>query len=178
MKSPVNYLTIPALALMLSACGGMDTKPVVSGAEASEAPAAAADSGGATTSAVDALGVINGVRIDQENSPDSVRTIYFEYDSSEVRAEFIPVISAHGELLASDSGIQVVLEGHADERGSREYNVALGERRAVSVRGLLLGSGGRDSQIRVVSYGEERPAVVGQSDSAWSKNRRVEIRYE
>ena len=130
------------------------------------------------TSGADRLGEINGIPIDQEGSPDYVRTIYFEFDRSEVRSEFIPVISAHAELLASDSSRRVVLEGHADERGSREYNIALGERRAISVRRLLLGSGASSDQIRMVSYGEERPAVIGHNEAAWSKNRRVEIRYE
>ncbi len=179
MKTPFNYLIIPALALMLGACGGMDSMKTASEPEVSEpakvTPPAASR---ATTSAVSNLGYINGIRIDRENSPDSIRTVYFEYDSSEVRTEFIPIVAAHAELLASDSSKRVVLEGHADERGSREYNVALGERRAISVRRLLLSSGARDSQIRTISYGEERPAAVGQNENAWSKNRRVKIRYE
>lgn len=179
MKSSAIYLAVPVLALMLSACSGLgSTRQEAAETEVKESPVASPADSGATTSAADIVGVLNGVRIDQESSPDSVRTIYFEYDSSEVRSEFIPVIAAHGELLASDSGRRVVLEGHADERGSREYNVALGERRALSVRRLLLGSGGRDSQIQVISYGEERPAVAGRNESAWSQNRRVKIRYE
>jgi len=168
------------LALMLSACAGFgSSRQETASTQADESPAASsADSGDAETSAVDIPGLINGVRIDQESSPENVRTVYFEYDSSEVRSEFISIIAAHGELLSVDRGRRVVLEGHADERGSREYNIALGERRALSVRRLLLSSGGSSSQVQVISYGEERPAVVGQNEAAWSQNRRVKIRYE
>lgn len=149
---------------LLTACSGQQTK------EGGEKP-------GADTSAASGLNTINGVPFDQANSPDSVRTIYFEYDKSNVREEFMPIIAAHGKLLASDSSRKVELQGHADERGSREYNIALGERRALSVRRLLIGHGVNSSQITTVSYGEERPAVTGHNESAWSKNRRVEIRY-
>ena len=152
---------------LLTACSGQQTK---------EDEGKKSDTG-ATTSAASGLNTINGVVFDQADSPDSVRTIYFEFDKSNVRSEFMPVVAAHGKLLASDSSRKVELQGHADERGSREYNIALGERRALSVRRLLLGHGVSSSQITTVSYGEERPAVVGHDESAWSKNRRVEIRY-
>lgn len=181
MKSSMKVLSVVLLGFALSACETMtssedDAAPVDNGGSSASSSSSYSDS--ASTSGVDPIGTLNGMPIDQDSSPDSVRTVYFEYDSSVVRTEFIPVIAAHGELLASDSSKRVVLEGHADERGSREYNIALGERRALSVRRLLLSSGGRDGQIRVVSYGEERPAVIGHSENAWSKNRRVEIRYE
>lgn len=172
MKKGVIITTV----FLLSACSGLGVKDDDVVGAGTSAPVE--DAGSATTSAADQLGYIQGIAIDQEDSPDYVRTVYFEYDSSEVRPEFIPVIVAHGELLASDSGKRMLLEGHADERGSREYNIALGERRALSVRRLLLGSGASDNQIRVVSYGEERPAVIGHSEDAWSKNRRSELRYE
>lgn len=152
---------------LLTACSGQQTKE---GDDKSGGD-------GASTMAASGLNTINGVPFDQADSPDSVRTIYFEYDKSNVRPEFMSVIAAHGKLLASDGSRKVELQGHADERGSREYNIALGERRALSVRGLLLGHGVRSSQITTVSYGEERPAVNGHDESAWSKNRRVEIRY-
>ena len=86
-------------------------------------------------------------------------------------------IEAHARYLSEHSGAQITLEGHADERGSREYNVALGERRAVAVRQLMTLLGANASQIRTVSYGEERPAAAGHDESAWRLNRRVEIVY-
>lgn len=115
--------------------------------------------------------------LDDPNSPLSNRIIYFEYDSSEVLAQYRPTIEAHASYLASNPGVSVTLEGHADERGSREYNLALGERRAESVKRQMTVLGASDSQIRVVSYGEERPAVDGHDEYAWSQNRRVEILY-
>lgn len=174
MSNTLKTLIAIMVAALLSACSGQETKEDTSTSEGG-----ASDGGSSvTTSGASRLGEINGVAIDKDSSPDFVRTVYFEYDSSDVRSEFIPLITAHGELLASDANRRVVLEGHADERGSREYNVALGERRAISVRRLLLSSGASNAQIRVVSYGEERPAVIGHNESAWHKNRRVEIRYE
>jgi peptidoglycan-associated lipoprotein len=173
----MKILITMMMVIALSACSSQDVKDDTS-AGVEDQTGDGSGSSGVTTSGVDRLGEINGVAIDQDASPDYVRTIYFEYDSSEVRSEFIPLINAHAQLLASDSSRRVVLEGHADERGSREYNIALGERRAISVRRLLLGSGARSDQIRMLSYGEERPAVIGHDENAWSKNRRVEVRYE
>jgi len=107
----------------------------------------------------------------------SKRVIYFEFDSSDVTSEAREIISAHAQNLEQNSGLSVVLEGHADERGTREYNVALGESRAKAVKQLLVVQGVRASQIQVISFGEERPAAVGHSESAWSLNRRVELLY-
>lgn len=110
-------------------------------------------------------------------SPLSVRTIYFEYDSSNIREEYRRVIEAHANALASNPSRVITLEGHADERGSREYNLALGERRAQAVRRLMVLLGAAAGQIRVVSYGEERPAKEGSNEEAYALNRRVEITY-
>jgi peptidoglycan-associated lipoprotein len=107
----------------------------------------------------------------------ALRIIYFDYDSSDVRNEFIDVIATHGRFLAGNATVRVRLEGHSDERGSREYNIALGERRAQTVKKALALQGVQESQIATVSYGEERPAAAGSDDNAWSKNRRVEIVY-
>jgi peptidoglycan-associated lipoprotein len=105
---------------------------------------------------------------------DSV--VYFDFDSSEIRAEFAGVISTQARRLTADPGQRVRLEGHTDERGSREYNIALGERRAQAVRRALMLQGVADAQVVTVSYGEERPAAEGADEGAYSKNRRVEFR--
>jgi peptidoglycan-associated lipoprotein len=105
---------------------------------------------------------------------DSV--IYFDFDSSEIRPEYASVVAAQAQRLASNPAQRVRLEGHTDERGSREYNIALGERRAQAVRRALMLQGVADAQVVTVSYGEERPAVEGTDEGAWSKNRRVEFR--
>jgi peptidoglycan-associated lipoprotein len=107
----------------------------------------------------------------------SQRVIYFDFDSSDIRTEFVDVIAAHARFLATSPAVRVRLEGHTDERGSREYNIGLAERRAQTVRRALLLQGVRESQVSTVSYGEERPAVAGSDEKAWALNRRVEIVY-
>jgi peptidoglycan-associated lipoprotein len=107
----------------------------------------------------------------------SRRIIYFDFDSAEIRADSQSIVSAHGKYLADNPQTRVRLEGHADERGSREYNIGLGERRAQSVRRALLLQGVTEGQLATVSYGEERPAAAGSDEDAYSQNRRVELIY-
>jgi peptidoglycan-associated lipoprotein len=103
------------------------------------------------------------------------RVVYFDFDSSEIRPEYAELIAGQARRLAANPALRIRLEGHTDERGSREYNVALGERRAQAVRRALLLQGVGDSQVVTVSYGEERPAVDGSDETAYQKNRRVEL---
>jgi len=105
------------------------------------------------------------------------RTIYFELDSSQIDAEGLEVLKEHGQFLSQNPGSKLRIEGHTDERGSREYNLGLGERRAQAVKRVLLVQGAAAEQLSTVSYGEERPAAFGSDESAWSKNRRSELRY-
>ena len=105
------------------------------------------------------------------------RIIYFDFDSSEIRNEYVDVIAAHARDLARNATLRVRLEGHSDERGSREYNITLGERRSQTVKRALMLQGVQEAQIATVSFGEERPAAAGTDETAWSKNRRVEIVY-
>jgi peptidoglycan-associated lipoprotein len=120
---------------------------------------------------------ISAAALDDPNSPLSVRVIYFDYDSSAIRSEFHETIAAHAAYLASNSSTGVTLEGHADERGTREYNLALGERRALAVRRQLVLLGASAGQIKSVSYGEERPLVDGHDEQSYAQNRRVELVY-
>ena len=115
--------------------------------------------------------------LDDPTSLLSVRIIYFEYDSSEVKSEDRTTVEAHAAYLVENPGTIITLEGHADERGSREYNLALGERRAQTVQRQMTLIGASPDQIRTVSYGEERPAIDDHDDYSWSQNRRVEIIY-
>ena len=107
----------------------------------------------------------------------AIRIIYFAYDSSRIQPQFNEVIEAHADYLARNPEARVFLEGHADERGSREYNLALGERRSLRVKQQMVLLGAGASQIRTSSYGEERPADGDHNERAWAKNRRVEILY-
>ncbi|WP_024297339.1 peptidoglycan-associated lipoprotein Pal [Methylomicrobium lacus] len=119
-----------------------------------------------------------GPEFSDPNNPLSKSTIYFMLDSSQIQPDFEPVIAAHARYLASHPGQRLALEGHADERGSREYNIALGENRSKSVANLMRAQGASDSQFDLVSYGEEKPAAFGSDESAWELNRRVELVYK
>jgi peptidoglycan-associated lipoprotein len=105
------------------------------------------------------------------------RLVYFDYDSYVIKPEFQPVIEAHARFLKANTARKVVIEGHTDERGGREYNLALGQRRSEAVRRALNLLGVPDSQVEAVSFGKEKPAVPGGDEAAWAKNRRAEIAY-
>jgi peptidoglycan-associated lipoprotein len=103
--------------------------------------------------------------------------IYFDFDRSDIRPEYATLVNSHAKFLAASSAVKIRVEGHTDERGSREYNIALAERRAQAVRRALMLQGAGDAQLTTVSYGEERPAVAGSEETAYEKNRRVELVY-
>ena len=115
--------------------------------------------------------------LDDPNSPLSRRVLYFDLDSASITSEERETIRVHAEFLAAHPEIAVILEGHADERGTREYNLALGEKRAKSAAQLFLLQGVAKSQIQSISFGEERPVALDHNESAWRLNRRVEILY-
>jgi peptidoglycan-associated lipoprotein len=116
--------------------------------------------------------------LDKADSNIANRVIYFEYDSAKISNDSLSMIEAHGNFIASNGNVSARLEGNTDERGTREHNIALGDRRAQSVRRLLMFQGASADQLETISYGEERPAVTGHTEDAWAKNRRVEIVYE
>jgi peptidoglycan-associated lipoprotein len=103
--------------------------------------------------------------------------VYFDYDSYVIKPEFQSLLEAHARFLKANGTRHIVVEGHTDERGGREYNLALGQRRSEAVRRALELLGVRDAQVEAVSFGEEKPAAPGGDESAWSRNRRAEIAY-
>jgi peptidoglycan-associated lipoprotein len=119
-----------------------------------------------------------GPEFSDPNNPLSKQTIYFMLDSSQVQQDYVPVVAAHSQYLLANPGQHVVLEGHGDERGSREYNIALGEQRAKAVASMMKVQGVNESQLEIVSYGEEKPAAFGHDESSWQLNRRVELVYQ
>lgn len=119
-----------------------------------------------------------GPEFSDPNNPLSKSTIYFMLDSSQVQDDFVPVIAAHAQYLVAHPDQRVVLQGHGDERGSREYNIALGEQRAKSIASMMKVQGVGNGQLDVVSYGEEKPASLGHDEASWELNRRVEIIYQ
>lgn len=111
------------------------------------------------------------------SSPLSRRQIFFDYDKFEVKDEYRPVIEAHAKYLRDNANAKMLVQGNADERGSREYNVGLGQRRSDGVKKMLILLGARENQIESVSLGEEKPQADGHDEGAWSKNRRSDILY-
>lgn len=107
----------------------------------------------------------------------SKRSIFFDYDSNIVKDEFKPLVTAHARYLAQNADAKMTIQGNTDERGSREYNIALGQRRADSVKQMMLLLGAKESQIETVSFGEEKPRADGHDEAAWSQNRRDDIVY-
>jgi peptidoglycan-associated lipoprotein len=111
------------------------------------------------------------------SNPLYQRTIYFDYDTIEIKPEYIPVMRVHASYLGGHADRRVTLEGHTDERGTREYNLSLGDQRADAVRRFMLAEGVTPNQMATLSYGEERPADPGHDESSWGANRRVIIHY-
>jgi peptidoglycan-associated lipoprotein len=176
MTSVKHLVAALCFAVVLSACGGRDTVPLDD--LDSGVVGRSDDSGGASTSGDQGGG---GIGVFPEGSRQrqllGELVVYFNYDQFDVRNEFNELLAAHGQFLAANPNAQLRLEGHADERGSREYNIGLGERRAQAVRRILLLQGASANQLNTVSYGEERPAALGSDEEAWTLNRRVELVY-
>jgi peptidoglycan-associated lipoprotein len=114
---------------------------------------------------------------DEKNAQALAHIIYFDFDQSTIKAEFRAALNGHAAYLSQNPSANIVLEGHADERGTREYNIALGERRGNAVSRYLVVQGVSVDAIEVVSFGEERPVNAGHDSASWAENRRVEIRY-
>ncbi|MCU7924231.1 MAG: peptidoglycan-associated lipoprotein Pal [Candidatus Thiodiazotropha sp. (ex Dulcina madagascariensis)] len=178
----VLILWAPMLLSLLLMAGCTSTPTSEAGAEVSEQSTGAdgaddAAGGAAATSAASQGGEWYGDPLENPNSLLATRVIYFDFDLSTVRNDYLDVIQAHADYLAANPQVAVRLEGHADEKGTREYNLGLGENRANAVRNLMLAQGVSDNQLVVVSYGEERPAAFEHNDESWALNRRVELIY-
>ena len=171
MKSSVLML-LALSAFGLAACNRGNTLPEDAGAAgpdpgASTSPLGGGGNTGASVSAAEA----------ERARLMSLLVVYFDYDQADIRPEFNAQLQAHGQFLAGNANAALRLEGHADERGSREYNIGLGERRAQAVRRVLMLQGAQATQLTTVSYGEERPAQTGTDEESWRLNRRVELSY-
>jgi peptidoglycan-associated lipoprotein len=131
---------------------------------------------GANTDTIKGTGMSDPTR--DPNNILSKRIVYFDLDRDTVRQEFVPIVQAHARYLVDNPGRKIRLEGHADERGSREYNMALGQRRAEAVRRAAGALGVGNDRAETVSFGEDKPRATGSDEAAWSQNRRVEIVYD
>lgn len=162
-----GLIAIFVAALLLGGCASNEPEYASQDVEVEEP-----DAGQETDSAADL----------DELPPEPVAEVlpgvfYFDYDQAIVKRAGHEALDKHAERLAGDAGLGVRLEGHADERGTREYNLALGERRANAIRAYLVAQGALQSQVEVISYGEEKPIDPGHGEAAWAQNRRVEIVY-
>jgi peptidoglycan-associated lipoprotein len=169
-------MTVAVLPLaLLAACASTPEEQTTSadtGAAATTAPAAGAESMGAGNAGASQMNPL-----DDPNSLLSKRVIYFDFDKADIKPEYRDIVQAHAAYLAQNSGTKVTLEGNTDERGTREYNMGLGERRANAVKSVLTLQGASAGQVDTVSYGEERPVAMGHDEQSWGQNRRVEIVY-
>ena len=176
-KSLLLILTLPILLAACSSGVKLSDVPVqdMSGAQPvveQQKPAPSASS---------AVAAVKVEPLKAASDPSQVagfKTVYFDFDSYDIKAEAKPVIEAHARHLRDKPGHRVALEGHTDERGGREYNLALGQKRAEAVRKALTVLGVPDGQIEAVSFGKEKPADSGRTEVAHGKNRRVEFRYK
>ncbi len=172
----MKQLVIPAaLALLIAACSSTpDSKDAAAGAPV-ETRDGASSVATVTTGGVDGRG-LPAVLTDPK-SILSKRSVYFDYDSYEVKAEYKDLVTAHARFLTENRKYKMLVQGNTDERGSREYNLALGQKRADAIRKMLSLLGVREDQIESVSLGEEKPKNEGHNDSAWAENRRGDMLY-
>ena len=165
------------VSLLLAACSSVDldnktppvetAKPNMVGGDAKSGT-----TGGTAQSQVASVDLTKNDAAAKSNAP---RVVYFDFDSYAVKDEYRPVVEANAKLLSADRKKKMAVEGHTDERGGREYNLALGQKRAESVVKQLELLGVNDNQLEAVSFGKERPAVQGSDEAAWAKNRRAEL---
>ncbi len=173
----LRSLAMAGAVALVAACSSTPEQPVVD-----DASAAQDTDGGLSGSAVDSRELARAREMEQRAQQDAALrrqlTVYFDFDSSQIRDEYTAMLDAHARYLRDNPNVRLRLEGHTDERGTREYNIALGERRGEAVRRALLLRGATRGQLSVVSYGEERPAVLGSGEEAWARNRRVGLVYQ
>jgi peptidoglycan-associated lipoprotein len=171
-----------SLAILLAACASKDPAKETKVEDRSQQTTSTA-SGGTTpttrgTESTQIRGTSGTDPLKDPNSPLAKRVIYFDYDKDTVKAEYTALIQAHANYLGQNRGRKIRLEGHADERGSREYNMALGQRRADAVRKATAVLGVGNERIEALSFGEDKPKSSGHDEASWAQNRRVEIRYD
>jgi peptidoglycan-associated lipoprotein len=179
-----RILVSAALAVLLVGCGSKDVKEDVAPVESRKPdtvtppPVTQAPTPKPPTTGTVRTEPVAANPLKDPGNILSKRTVYFDYDSSVVKEEYKPLVTAHARFLTDNRGRRAVVQGNTDERGSREYNLALGQRRADSVKKMMLLLGASDNQIETVSFGEEKPVEMGSTESAWSKNRRADIVYD
>jgi peptidoglycan-associated lipoprotein len=161
-------------AAALAACSS--TPESESGAAVEDrTPGAGSGAGGGTSTQPISTTTIPGDPLKDPASPLAKRSVFFEFDRDDIKAEYRPMLEAHARYLAQNAGKRVLVQGNADDRGSREYNIGLGQRRADAVKRTLVLMGAREAQVESVSLGEEKPRCTEQTEECWAQNRRADI---
>jgi peptidoglycan-associated lipoprotein len=181
MKSMVSIACLFAAAALLAGCPKKNTtvEPPTAGTQVPGSSSTSPGQGASTSTSPlgGEAGTMGGGQGANATGALANKIIYFDFDKSDIKPEFVGIITAHARNLTSHPNLRLKLEGNTDERGTREYNIGLGERRAQAVRRALMLQGVAESQLSTVSFGAERPAVEGDDEAAWAKNRRVEMVY-
>ena len=170
-----KILLAATMTIVLAGCQSTPEAEKPAGVE-DRTPGAATKPPAAATRPV-APTTLGGNPLKDPSSILSKRTIYFDFDRDDIKAEFVPVVEAHGKYLRENRGAKMLVQGNADERGSREYNLALGQRRSEAVKKRLMVLGATEPQIESVSLGEEKPMCVDHDEGCWYKNRRGDMLY-
>jgi peptidoglycan-associated lipoprotein len=166
-----------AVATLLAACASQEAKKDVPVADRTAPPAQPQQPTGKPTTTPAQQPVITANPLTDPKNILSQRSVYFDFDSNVVKDEYRALVQAHAKYMVDKKDAKVRIEGNCDERGSREYNLALGQRRAEAVKKVMTVLGVQDGRIETVSFGEEKPADPGHDEAAWAKNRRGDIRY-
>lgn len=179
LARPLRVIALAASLVALAACTSVDLKEPakIENRDAGSAGIGSAVDPNASISGVAPVVVQESDPLNDPASPLAKRSVYFQYDSFVVQPEFQPVVEAHARYLAANKGRKVVIEGNADERGGREYNLALGQKRADAVRRALATLGVEDAQMESISFGEEKPRAVGTDEASLGENRRADLSY-
>ena len=171
----MKRLLVPALlVLLIAGCSSTPDAPEQGGA-----PVESRDAGTSVTT-VTTPGIANSKLPPELTDPKSIlskRSIYFDYDKYDVKPEYKDLVTAHAKFLVSHNQFKMLIQGNTDERGSREYNLALGQKRADAIKKMLTLLGAREEQVESVSLGEEKPKNEGQNETAWAENRRGDMLY-
>ncbi|MFC3170960.1 peptidoglycan-associated lipoprotein Pal [Acinetobacter vivianii] len=178
----IKYLTLPLIAATLVFTGCASRKPAaeITTGNTPNGSSTVSTDGLSEDAALNAqnLAGASSKGVTAANKALAKRVVHFNYDSSDLSNEDYQTLQAHAQFLVANANSRVALTGHTDERGTREYNMALGERRAKAVESFLITNGVNPQQLEAVSYGKESPVNAGHNEAAWKENRRVEINYE
>ena len=173
MKNIALYILVAAVAAACASNEKKDTAPTVTD-RSTAVPSTQAQGGSSSTQRANPSSGISG---NVDGGALAKRSVYFDFDSNSVKDEYRGLVTAHSRNMTDKRDLRMRIEGNCDERGSREYNLALGQRRAEAVKRMMTVMGVTDGRIETVSYGEEKPAASGHDENAWAQNRRADIKY-